>query len=329
MRQTRHALDETDRRIAAALMASPRVSWRTVARVLDLSERTIVRRAMPLLQDGTLRPTAVRNPARFPRIVPMALRIRCRPNRIRAIAAGLARRPDTVWVDILGGGNEISSVLFLHGAQARNSLLLRDLPATADVLSWDAHDLMRVFPAGFRWSGGLLTAEQFDAMSPLVHDPVDAPEVQPFDEALIDRLTLDARAGYGELATLLDTSASTVRRRLELLVSTQTVRLTCEVDLGLLGVGSEALLWIATGPGSLEAAGNALSRHPQVRFTAATTGAANLLVAVAAKDLGGLYTFLTKTIGSLEDVRALEVTPILNPVKRTGRVRLAEPIATS
>jgi DNA-binding Lrp family transcriptional regulator len=318
----RDALDETDRRIAAVLMASPRAPWRTIAQVLDLSERTIVRRATPLLQDGTLRPTAVRNPARVPRMIPLVLRIRCRPSRIKAIAAGLARRPDTIWVDILGGGNEISSVLFLDGPEARNSLLLRDLPATPDVQSWDAHDLMRVFPAGFTWTGGLLTTEQFDAMASHAHEPADAPEIQPFDEALIDQLTVNSRAGYSELATVLGTSASTVRRRMETLVSAHMVRLACEVDLSLLGIASEALLWIATGPRSLEAAGNALSRHPQVRFTAATTGAANLLVAVAAENLNGLYTFLTETVGPLDDVRSLEVTPILTSVKRTGRVRL-------
>ena len=324
VRHLRHDLDETDRRIAAVLMASPRASWRTVAQVLDLSERTIVRRATPLLEDGTLRATAVRNPALFPRIVPMVLRIRCRPNRIKAIAAGLARRPDTVWVDILGAGNEISSVLFLDGAEARNSLLLRDLPATADVLSWDAYDLMRVFPAGFTWSGGLLTEEQSDALSLYPRSPERLPEIQPIDEALIDQLTINARAGYSELATLLGTSASTVRRRLDTLLAAHIVRLACEVDLSLLGIGSEALLWIATGPAALEAAGNALSRHPQVRFTAATTGAANLLVAVAAENLSGLYDFLTRTVGSLDDVRDLEVTPILNSVKRTGRVRRSD-----
>ena len=324
VRHLRHDLDETDRRIAAVLMASPRASWRTVAQVLDLSERTIVRRATPLLEDGTLRATAVRNPALFPRIVPMVLRIRCRPNRIKAIAAGLARRPDTVWVDILGAGNEISSVLFLDGAEARNSLLLRDLPATADVLSWDAYDLMRVFPAGFTWSGGLLTEEQSDALSLYPRSPERLPEIQPIDEALIDQLTINARAGYSELATLLGTSASTVRRRLDTLLAAHIVRLACEVDLSLLGIGSEALLWIATGPAALEAAGNALSRHPQVRFTAATTGAANLLVAVAAENLSGLYEFLTRTVGSLDDVRDLEVTPILNSVKRTGRVRRSD-----
>ena len=64
VRQVGRMLDETDRQIAVALMASPRASWRTIAQVLDLSERTIVRRGTTLLRDGTLRPTAVRNPAR-------------------------------------------------------------------------------------------------------------------------------------------------------------------------------------------------------------------------------------------------------------------------
>ena len=51
----------------------------------------------------------------------------------------------------------------------------------------------------------------------------------------------------GELATLLGTSAATVRRLLETQLTAHVVRLACEVDLGLLGITSEALLWIATG----------------------------------------------------------------------------------
>lgn len=324
-----HHLDETDRRIAAVLMTWPRAPWRTIAEVLDVSERTVVRRATPLLENRVLRPTAVRNPASFSRIVPIALRIRCRPRRIRAIAAGLARRPDTVWVDILGGGNEISSILFLDGPDARQTLLLRDLPATSDVESWDAYDLMRVFPAGFSWSGDLLTSEQLDTMNSCKSELVDAPVIQSFDEALIDQLAINARAGYNELAALLGTSASTVRRRLDLLVSAHAVRLASEMDLRLLGIASESLIWISSDPGALEATGSTLSRHSQVRFTAATTGSVNLLVAVAAEDLNGLYTFLTKAVGSLDCVRSIEVTPILSSLKRTGLVRVFEPAVTA
>ncbi|MFD8396225.1 Lrp/AsnC family transcriptional regulator, partial [Streptomyces sp. NPDC059680] len=40
------------------MLAAPRASWRTVGRVLGISERTVVRRAAPLFGDGTLRATA-------------------------------------------------------------------------------------------------------------------------------------------------------------------------------------------------------------------------------------------------------------------------------
>ncbi|MFJ5638771.1 Lrp/AsnC family transcriptional regulator [Streptomyces sp. NPDC093223] len=321
MEKVRHRLDETDSRIAAAMMASPRASWRTVGRVLGISERTVVRRAAPLYHDGTLRATAVRNPVCFPDLVPLALRIRCRPARIGALAATLARRPDTVWVDVLGGGDEICTVLFLDGPDARNDLLLRDLPATTAVRSWTSYALLRVFPAGFDWSGGLLSAEERAALRP---DPATAPggaPPQPVDHLLIAGLVEDGRAPYTELACRAGVSALTARRRLQALTRGMAVRPATEVDLARLGIRTEALLWMTVAPGGLEETGRRLSRHPQVRFASATTGSANLLVAVAAADLDALYLFLSGTVGALDHVTAIEVTPILAGVKRTGLVR--------
>ncbi|MGW7420121.1 Lrp/AsnC family transcriptional regulator [Streptomyces sp. NPDC054813] len=321
MEKVRQQLDDTDSRIAAAMMASPRASWRTVGRVLGVSERTVVRRAAPLYHDGTLRATAVRNPVCFPDLVPLALRIRCKPNRISAIAATLARRPDTIWVDVLGGGDEICAVLFLDSADARNNLLLRDLPATAAVRSWTSHALLRVFPAGFDWSGGLLSEEELASLRPDLPAAFGRTPLQPVDHRLIAGLVEDGRASYTELARRADTSALTVRRRLEALAHGMAVRLATEVDLARLGIRTEALLWMTVAPGGLEETGRRLSRHPQVRFASATTGSANLLVAVAAADLDALYVFLSETVGALEHVTTIEVTPILTGVKRTGLVR--------
>ncbi|WP_405844693.1 Lrp/AsnC family transcriptional regulator [Streptomyces sp. NBC_01518] len=321
MAKASHSLSETDRRIAAAMLASPRASWRTVGRVLGISERTVVRRAAPLFHDKTLRATAVRNPVWFPDLIPLTLRIRCRPNQISAIAATLARRPDTIWVDILGGGDEICTILFLDGPDARNSLLLRDLPATPAVQSWTSHILLRVFPAAFDWSGGLLTEAELAGLRPELPAPAARSALQPIDQALIATLVEDGRASYTDLARRADTTALTARRRLEALVGDQVIRLATEVDLARLGIRTEALLWITVAPGGLEETGRQLSRHPQVRFASATTGSANLLVAVAAADLNALYHFLNDTIGALPHVTTLEVTPILSGVKRTGLVR--------
>ncbi|MEU6320822.1 Lrp/AsnC family transcriptional regulator [Streptomyces sp. NPDC047009] len=321
MKKVRHQLEETDRRIAAALLAAPRASWRTVGGVLGISERTVVRRAAPLFHDGTLRATAVRNPACFPDLIPLALRIRCRPNRIGAVAAILARRPDTIWVDVLGGGDEICTILFLDGPEARNTLLLRDLPATPAVQSWTSHVLLRVFPAAFDWSGGLLSEAELTGLRPGTPAAPTRSALLPVDDQLIAALIEDGRASYTDLARRADTTALTARRRLEALVGGQVLRLATEVDLARLGMRAEALLWITAAPGGLEETGRLLSRHPQVRFTSATTGPANLLVAVAAADLDALYLFLSETIGALKHISSLEVTPILTGVKRTGLVR--------
>ena len=236
----------------------------------------------------------------------------------------MCARNHAILLDVGRGLDETERRIAAALMASPRASLLRDLPATADVRSWDAYDLMKVFPAGFAWSAGLLTTEQFSSLAPILREPRDAPGIGPLDDELIGQLAADARASYRDLAARLATSASTVRRRLDLLESAHMLRLACDVDLGLLGIHADALLWIATGPGRLEATGHQLSRHPQVRFAAATTGAANLLVAVAAEDLGGLYVFLTETVGSIDDVRGLEVTRILSSVKRTGLIRPSE-----
>jgi DNA-binding Lrp family transcriptional regulator len=321
MQKIRQRLSVTDSRIAAAMMASPRASWRTVGHILRISERTVVRRAAPLFHDGTLRATAVRNPACFPDLIPLALRIRCQPNRIKAIAATLARRSDTIWVDVLGGGDEICTVLHLDSPTARNTLLLRDLPATRAVQSWTSHVLLRVFQAGFDWSAGLLSEAELTALRPHTHAVPAGSGSVPLDDPLVTALIDDARASYTELARRTDTTALTARRRVQALVNGQFLRLATEVDLALLGIRTEALLWISVAPSALEETGEQLSRHPKVRFAAATTGPSNLLVAVAAADLTALYNFLSDTVGVLDHISAIDVTPILTGVKRTGLVR--------
>lgn len=321
MKKARQSLDETDRRIVAALMASPRATWRTVADVLGVSERTVVRRAAPLFHDGTLRATAVRTPRLFPQLIPLALRIRCQPNRVSTIAATLARRSDSLWVDVLGGGDEICVMFHLRGPTERNNLLLHDLPATSAVQSWTSHIMLKVFPADINWSAGLLTTAERAALRHRVVNIPDSPAPVSFGDPMIGAVVDDGRASYADLADRTGTTALTARRRLNSLLDGGFLRLATEVDLALLGINTEALLWMSVAPARLETIADQLSRYPQVRLVAATTGAHNLLVAVAVADLAALYCFLTETIGDLEYITAMEVTPTLTGLKRAGQIR--------
>ncbi|OIJ93303.1 Lrp/AsnC family transcriptional regulator [Streptomyces colonosanans] len=208
--------------------------------------------------------------------------------------------------------------------EARNNLLLRDLPATDAVGSWIAHTLLRVFPTAFRWTAGLLSPRELaelasDSASPTT--PAPSYTHLDVDTALIAGLAEDGRATYTDLARRAGTTALTARRRLEALVEGRVLRLATELDLALLGAQTEALLWIAVQPGALQETAQTLITHPHVRFCAATTGPANLIVAVAAADLDALYTFLTDTVGPLDGVTAIDTTPLLATVKRTGLIR--------
>ncbi len=283
-----------------------------------------MRRVGPLYGDGTLRATAVPNPAYFPDLIPLVLRVRCRPNRVTEVADVMARRPDTVWVDILGG-DEVCTVHFLDGPQARTDLLLRQLVATPSATSWTFHEFLRIFPTAFTWSGGILTEEQTRTLSPglpLVTEPTPLREI---DLALIRALVHDGRAPYRDLAQRTKISPVTARHRVDTLLAGGAVRLATEVDLALLGIRTEALLWMTVPPSILDETGQRLAQHPQVRFAGAVTGTATLFLAVAAPDLAALYTFLTETIGAIDNLTTLETAPILTTVKRTGLARLPAP----
>ena len=141
------------------------------------------------------------------------------------------------------------------------------------------------------------------------------------DAALADVLVTDCRITCTDLARSLGVTPRTARRRLDALVDGWAVRLATEVDLALLGAHAEALLWITVRPGALEAAAETFTAHPQVWFTAATTGASNLLVALAAADLDAVYAFLVDTVGPLSGITAIETTPLLATAKRAVLAR--------
>lgn len=317
MQIMRQMLDETDRRIAASLVASPRASWREPAHCLGLSERTVVRRVTPLYADGTLRATAVRNPACFPHLIPVALRIRCRPNKIHQVARALARRTDTVWVDILGGGDEISTIFFLDDPDARNTLLLRDLPATDAVGSWTSHTLLRVFPTAFRWTAGLLSPRGTGPAHPrpgTTNGATRAPRHRH-------------RPGRGRPGHLHGTRPPRRHHRAHRPPATGHAPARSGPTPGDRArprtVGRTRRSPAVDRRTPRRAAGDRadpqrpparplLRRHHRPRQPARRS---------RRRGPRRLYTFLTDTVGPLDGVTAIDTTPLLATVKRTGLIR--------
>jgi DNA-binding Lrp family transcriptional regulator len=86
---------------------------------------------------------------------------------------------------------------------------------------------------------------------------------------------------------------STVRRRVEELISSGVLSFDLDFDSDAVGIRARALLWMSVVPSKLAHVGEALAGRPEIPFVAATTGSTNLLAAVLCADDRSLYGFIT------------------------------------
>jgi DNA-binding Lrp family transcriptional regulator len=132
---------------------------------------------------------------------------------------------------------------------------------------------------------------------------------------LLAALERDGRAPQGELARVTGWSPSTVARRLADLRAGGALFFDVEVDAGLYGVNTRALLWMSVRPAELDRVATALSGHDELAFVAATTGPTNLVAQALCRDPADLHRYLTRRLGTLTAVRTLETSPVLRNLK--------------
>ncbi|MFF9640347.1 Lrp/AsnC family transcriptional regulator [Kitasatospora aureofaciens] len=309
-------LDALDRRLVCALQVDGRAEPGRIAEVLGVSARTVTRRLGRMRRAGVLR--VVRMPdIEDAAVGALLLRVRVLRGRVDTIARALADRSDIPFVDVMLGGHEVGAVM-MSDAGARDRLLYGQLPATGAVTETTTHAVLHAFADAGQWQAGWLTDQEVAALArPPVPRPATPPPLDDLDRALLERLGEDARQSHAVLAGAADAPESTVRRRLHRLDRLGLLRTHATVDPRLLGMAVDANLWLDVPPGRLAEVGAELARHPQVHGVFATSGPTNLLATLFCPDHGGLYRFLTDTLGPLGVTRA-ETTITARALKRAG-----------
>ncbi|QMU69731.1 Lrp/AsnC family transcriptional regulator [Streptacidiphilus sp. P02-A3a] len=316
-------MDPVDRQLIHALYVDGRAAFSRIAEVLGVSDQTVARRYRRLSQEGALRVHGRLDPGRLGHVV-WVLRLQCAPGTSGSVAEALAKRDDTHWIRLASGGTEVICNVQAEGERDRDALLLKKLPATRPVTAISAYCVMHTFRGGpTSWHGVTcaLTDEQAALLAP---PPVTAAdrsgpvELDQGDRALLAGLARDGRATHAALAEATGWHEATVRRRIAHLRASGALYFDIDVDDRLLGYASPSLLWISVEPGQLAAAGEALARHPEISFAAATTGPSNLLASVLCPDVYALYEYIANRVGGLPGIRGIETAPIIRTVKRSG-----------
>ncbi len=162
-------------------------------------------------------------------------------------------------------------------------------------------------------------------------DPARAPGpglLQPPDGPLLAALALDGRMSYAALAHQAGWTEGRVIRRVEALREAGILYFDVDLAVGLLGFRATAYLWLIVEPARLTAVGEEISRHAEVPFAAAITGASNLVTSVVCRDFEALYQYVTTRISAVAGVRQLEISPVLSRLKQAGALMEGQHLAT-
>ena len=313
-----HAIDAM---LAAALQVNGRASWGSVARALDLPERTAARRGQRLLDTGAVRVSTYLDTTIVGDARPLVVELETTAGRAMEVARVLADRPDASSVSVLEGSGEIVCMLLPRTPDDNARLLLTELPSIDGVRSTRVGTVLKYFRSGYDWVARELPGR---AVTELRKEAIPVtPATEPRrvvlsaeDEALVARLALDGRASVAALARELDVSASTVRRRLETLFTYGALHVRTEISPVLHGLRVEALTWLRVQPDMVESVGKALGQHPAVRFCVALTGTSQVMIDCLVSNEHALYEFLTNDVADLRVESIARTSVVLAAVRR-------------
>jgi DNA-binding Lrp family transcriptional regulator len=310
-------IDRLDRQILHALAINGRASFRRVATVLGASEQTVARRYRRLSEAGVVHVLGV--PAPDPSDEGTLVRIQVQPAAARGLARALAKLPDVSYIGLMAAGAEIICSVRTRTRDARNALLLDQLPRTGRVLGITAYNVMHRFatPGQADWSGFAdpLDEQQVADLAPArVSGPREA--LTDADEPLLAALAEDGRASYAQLAARLERQEAQITRRVEALISSGAVYLDVDIAAELLGFNITAMLYLTVPPSQLDAVGLQLEAHAETTFVAAVTGPSNLVASTWFRNLDHVYQYVSGTLGGIPSIDAVETSIVFERVKQ-------------
>jgi DNA-binding Lrp family transcriptional regulator len=321
--------DALDVQLVYALQLDGRASFSLIGEVLGVSDQTIARRYHRLRSAGQLRVRGLVEPDLIG-LTSWLIRVQCTPNAAAAVAEALARRPDTAWISLTSGGTEVACVARTRSGDEDSHLLLDTLPRSRGVTGITAQCVLHTYFGGVLSlinKSGTLTQDQVAALQPAAAQGGVAPggtgpaapgRIAAEDTALLAALELDGRTTHRDLAAATGWSQTTVRRRIADLQASGMLYFDVDFHHSLLDLSARGMVWLTVSPDRLDAAGEAMARHPETAYVAATTGKANLYASVLSPSTEALYTYLTADIAQLPGLHEVETVMVMRTVKRSG-----------
>jgi Lrp/AsnC family transcriptional regulator for asnA, asnC and gidA len=142
------------------------------------------------------------------------------------------------------------------------------------------------------------------------------------DRALIAELQTDGRASLSYLASRLGVTHTTVRNRLERLLSEKIINIVAVVDPAKIGFATQVYIGITADLRKLESIQAKLVRLEEVNFVSSMTGRLDFLVGALFRSNTQLHDFLVHRLSSIGGLLRTETSHVLHLAKRPWQWRI-------
>jgi len=281
-------LDETDLAIVHALQIAPQASWTLVGSVLSISPATASRRWDRLVDAGLAWVSCIPGPALWSEHVLAFVELRCEARSLTTLVGTLARDPRVASIEVVASEYDLILTMFVADMSRLSRFVLDEVNHLPGVHAARTHLGTGVYAQGAGWRLDALSPDQQAQVREAIPGPLrSVPAPRDHDRDLLLACIANGRRSAVELAELVGSSPTTVRRRLDRLVRGGLASFRCEVANRIAGWPISATFWANVPPESLIETAKAIAALPQVRLCAAVTGgSANVVVTVWLRSLG-------------------------------------------
>ena len=297
-------LDGTDVRLITELEANPRQTQSEIASKLALSRATVQSRLRKLYKARIIRTVAVADPIALGNRTCVLIGINALPGQMIAVAERLAKSTHVQYLMLCMGRFDILAFTLFRKRSDFLNFMVDNIGSLNGVNNVET----------------MLTLEHVKLMGPLLSDNSKEsylgriPEINldSLDIGLIRELETDATQNTRYLAKKLDTSQSTVLRKIQKLQDDGVIRIMTLIDPLALGYEGVASIGIRCNTADVNEAANLIASHRNVQTVAICTGRYDIVAWVIFKEFSDLSEFVTL---ELSKVRGLQFTETMTNLK--------------
>lgn len=282
------AIDELDLQIIHALQVDPRVRWNALAEVLGVDAHTLARRWQRLVDGGVVWLSAMEGLQRREALA--LIEVDSFPGQVVAAARAISALPGVASIELATGACDLFVTLFAQDEDALARFLLDEIGEIPEIRAVRSHLVSEVAKEGSDWTIQALSAAQVARIpAPRAAREASAKRIDPLlATAIREALQSDARMSAAELGARVGVSGQRAADALARLREQGRLQLRADMSERFNPYPAVNWLFLQVPAQRLATALDRLVSVPSVQFAASSTGPANLIVAIGARDRRGL-----------------------------------------